>query len=194
MLRIWFLLQRISIELWKKVVFLSASITQEIVDFILQNSASRLAIVDCLAKRDFSKSIRKLLGLFLRVDWTPLSLAETLLFLWKILPKWYLFQVFALSVKDAIALEGSKGPNYAARTKPGREGWQSHIGWNLNGQGNWIPWSSLKDNTIGLWSEWDLSKCFKQASRYKTFQSTFTKTLSILSWIRWDNVCRFIHV
>ena len=128
MLEMRFLLIHTSVELWKKVVFLSPSTTQVMRAFMLQNSASSLEISKSSALRVFSRSTRNLLGLTPNAVWMPWSLAHILLLRWKIFPNWSLFHALALEVKKEMALGRVTGLTYASLTIPGKVGWESHIG------------------------------------------------------------------
>lgn len=75
----------------------------------------------------------------------------------------------------------------ASLTTPGKEGWESHIGWNLNGLGGWKFWLLSRHNFTGQWSEWVFSKWKTAASGLSTFHSALTKTLPIRYWINRDN-------
>ena len=152
---IWFLLCWIRVELWKNAVFLSPSTTQEILDFILQNSASKVSIADNSLRSDFSSSIRKLFGLLPNAVWIPLSLAHICFFLCKIFLKCSLFQALTFVVNVVIALERVDRLDQASLTRLTNEGWLSHIDWNRKGWEWWVPWSCLKERRTGLWSKWD---------------------------------------
>ena len=175
-------------------MFRSPSTSQRILAFIAQNSSSSFVTYAYSICSFLSKSTKKSLGRKDRFSWIPLSLAKILIFLWNKFPNLVLLHALAFAVKEDWACIRVGWLDQASLTTPGKEGWESHMGWNLKGFGNWTVRLSSIHNLTGQWSNSVISKWKTTASGKREFHSALRKTLSILSRISRDSGLRFDQV